>query len=171
MPSPTLFLSPSLPPSLSPARPLSCYTSCPADRATTMEGETSAVHVQKRKRARNRLRKEEEEEGLFKATRVNEVDAKADPQEREARALRERGVRGQVEQQVLQVWIMLRDVDHLRVLLHSLDSEGVLLRSLDSKGDGDDGGVGAEGQVVRILKSPLYCAVLYIVPLPHMIIC
>jgi hypothetical protein len=55
----------------------------------------------------------------------------------------------------------LRDVDHLRVLLYSLDSEG----------DGDDGGVGGEGQVVRILKSPLYCAVLYIVPLPHMIIC
>ena len=151
-----LFLSPSLPPSLSPARPLSCYTPCPADRATTKEGETSAVHVhvQKRKRARNCLRKEsqespakrekkEEEEGLSKTKRVSEVEAKAHPQEWEAQALRERGVGGQVEQQV---WIMLRDVDHLRVLLRSLDSEG----------DGDDGGVGAEGQVVRILKSTLF---------------
>ena len=133
MPFPTLFLSPSLPPSLSPAT-----HPAPADRATK-EGQTSAV--QKRKRARHRLQGEEDD-GLFPAyaaKRVNEVDAQADPQEWEAQALRERRVRGQVKQHV---WIMLKDVDHLRVLLHSLH--------------GDDGGVSAEGQVVRILKSTLF---------------
>jgi hypothetical protein len=155
MPLRTFFLSPSLP--LSPA-------TYPAhiDRGTKdkSRGETCAVRT--RKRARNCLEKAKgEEEGLslLAAKRVyevevKEVDAEADPQEREAQALRERGVRGQVEQQV---WIMLRDVDHLRVLLGWLVGEGDD-GGVGHGGVGHDAGGGAEGQVVRILKSPLYSA-------------
>ena len=52
---------------------------------------------------------------------------------------------------------MLRDVDHLRVLLGWLVGEGDD-GGVGHGGVGHDAGGGAEGQVVRILKSPLYSA-------------